>query len=437
MTKDFDQWVSLWNSKPKRFSKSKENYLFVVVYPNNLEWDFGVEKQTQITTMHVSGGRTGAGTGHHIEFVHQKELYEFLKTQTVYDDGLQSYYTHAMIVSVGMVFDMTPSMTPIDEFYHWAESNMLFCKAHIIAKPNESAYLHHQHIELNLTQWREIGCPDIFGKRIWRNYDRSHINFHDDYTPLHLTPLGLPRIDNFSNTERSKKSFAYGHMEDRKKLQNDTWNKISVGNFDDVDREDYYFSRFMTRMRETFYITNNETNQTDFPSHEFDLIITPTAGYIGEVYTQKLNFNGDIIFYDYRQENLDLKRKIVEMNMSYDELKVYRAVKSYDWQIDMGTHQHLIEEGIECQSKMLEECNIDYVLMDLIIPDYEWLKDTVRDRKVFFNASNIYGYHMTHAVYTLDELMESWKRLQYELLYSKNFYLRGAGPTKKWEYIYV
>ena len=219
MTKDFDQWVSLWKSNPKRIDKKFSNYLFVVVYPNNLEWDFGVEKQTQITTMHVSGGRTGAGTGHHIEFVHQKELYEFLKTQTVYDDGLQSYYTHAMIVSVGMVFDMTPSMTPIDEFYHWAESNMLFCKAHIMAKKEEPAYLHHQHIELNLTQWREIGCPDIFGKRIWRNYDRSHINFHDDYTPLHLTPLGLPRIDNFSNTERSKKSFAYGHMEDRKKLQ--------------------------------------------------------------------------------------------------------------------------------------------------------------------------------------------------------------------------
>ena len=86
---------------------------------------------------------------------------------------------------------------------------------------------------------------------------------------------------------------------------------------------------------------------------------------------------------------------------------------------------------------MLEKYNIDYVLMDLIVPDYKWLKDTVRNRKVFFNASNIYGYHMTHAVYTLDELMESWKRLNYELLYSRNFYLRGTGPTKKWEFIYV
>ena len=434
MTKDFDQWVSLWKSNPKRIDKKFSNYLFVVVYPNNLEWDFGVEKQTQITTMHVSGGRTGAGTGHHIEFVHQKELYEFLKTQTVYDDGFLPYYTHAMIVSVGMVFDMTPSMTPIDEFYHWAKSD-LFCKAHIMAKPNESAYLHHQHIELNLTQWREIGCPDIFGKRIWRNYDRSHINFHDDYTPLHLTPLGLPRIDNFSNTERSKKSFAYGHMEDRKKLQNDTWNKISVGNFDDVDREDYYFSRFMTRMRETFYITNNETNQNDFPVEEFDLIITPTAGYIGEIYTQKLNFDGDIIFYDYCQENLDIKRRIVEMNMSYEELKVFKKLSS--WPVDMGTHHNTIAEGIECQAKMLEKYNIDYVLMDLIVPDYKWLKDTVRNRKVFFNASNIYGYHMTHAVYTLDELMESWKRLKSELLSSQYFYLRGSGPTKRWEYLHV
>ena len=425
--KNFDEWVTLWNSKPKRVSSTKKNYIFIVVYPDKLKWDFGVEKQTQTTTMHVSGGSTGAGTGHNIEFVHQKMLYEYLKTIS---------YTHAMIVSVGMVFDMTPSMTAIDEFYHWAKSS-LFCKAHIIAKPDEPAYLHHQHIELNLTQWRDIGCPDIFGKRIWENYDRADFNFHDDYTPLHLTPEGLPRIDNFSTTERSKKSFAYGHMEDRRELQNNTWNKMVVGNFDGVDIEDNYFSRFMTRMKETFYITNNETNLTEFPDHKFDLIITPTSGYIGEVYTQKLNFDGDIIFYDYCQENIDLKRRIVEMNMSYDELKVFRELSSYHWLIDMGTHQHIIKEGIECQAKMIEECNIDYVLMDLIVPDYEWLRDTVRGKKVFFNASNIYGYHITHAVYTLDELMESWKRLNYELLYSRNFYLRGTGPTKKWEFIYV
>ena len=53
-------------------------------------------------------------------------------------------------------------------------------------------------------------------------------------------------------------------MEDRRELQNDTWNKMVVGNFDGVDIEDNYFSRFMTRMKETFYITNNETNIIDY-----------------------------------------------------------------------------------------------------------------------------------------------------------------------------
>ena len=425
--KDFDEWVSLWNSQPKRINPLLKDYIFIVVYPDKLKWDFGVEKQTQTTTMHVSGGPTGAGTGHNIEFVHQKKLYEYLKTVS---------YTHAMIVSVGMVFDMTPSMTTIDEFYHWAKSD-LFCKAHIMAKPEEPAYLHHQHIELNLNKWRDIDCPDIFGKRIWPEYERADFNYHDDYTPLHLTPDGLPQIDNFSTTERSKKSFAYGHMEDRRKLQNDTWDQMLIGNFHNVDKQDYYFSRLMTRMGETFYITNNETNQTDFPDQEFDLIITPTAGYIGEIYTQKLNFNGDIIFYDYCQENLDIKRRIVEMNMSYNELKVFQKLVSKTWNIDLGTKLDNIEESVSCQAKMIEECNIDYVLMDLIRPDYEWLRKTVQGKRVFFNASNIYGYHMTHAAYTLDELMESWKRLHYELLYSRNFYLRGAGPTKKWEYINV
>ena len=60
--KDFDEWVSLWNSQPKRIDPLLKDYIFIIVYPDKLKWDFGVEKQTQTTTMHVSGGRTGAGT---------------------------------------------------------------------------------------------------------------------------------------------------------------------------------------------------------------------------------------------------------------------------------------------------------------------------------------------------------------------------------------
>ena len=54
----------------------------------------------------------------------------------------------------------------------------------------------------------------------------------------------------------------------------------------------------------------------------FDVYFAPTAGYLTEDYCYINKFKGDVVFYDYNQENVDIKRKIVEMNMSYDEIKL-------------------------------------------------------------------------------------------------------------------
>ena len=53
----FDEFVTLWvgQSQIKKYTKDL-NILFLVVYPDKLKWDFGIEKQTQTTTFMVSGG---------------------------------------------------------------------------------------------------------------------------------------------------------------------------------------------------------------------------------------------------------------------------------------------------------------------------------------------------------------------------------------------
>ena len=71
--------------------------LFLVVYPDKLKWDFGIEKQTQTTTFMVSGGKTGVNGKHDVRFCYGSEVHDIL---------LNCDHTHAMIVSVGMVFDM-------------------------------------------------------------------------------------------------------------------------------------------------------------------------------------------------------------------------------------------------------------------------------------------------------------------------------------------
>jgi len=198
----FDEFVTLWvgETHNKKIYKRFKDMLFLVVYPDKLKWDFGIEKQTQTTTFMVSGGATGSGTGHDVHFCYRSEVHDVL---------LNCDHTHAMIVSVGMVFDMVSGgpekrQTPITDFYDFVESGQ-FCKAHIMARPDRKAYFHHQHMNLNLTMWKDIGAPDMSDR-----YDvvkRSSDNFHDDYTPPWIELEGMPTITNFTKDERSRKSF--------------------------------------------------------------------------------------------------------------------------------------------------------------------------------------------------------------------------------------
>ena len=69
---------------------------------------------------------------------------------------------------------------------------------------------------------------------------RSPDNFHDDYTPSWIHVEGMPTVINFTKDERSRKPYYRDH-------QTESWKT-----FDNVDEDDYYFSRFMTRIRNNF-----------------------------------------------------------------------------------------------------------------------------------------------------------------------------------------
>jgi hypothetical protein len=154
--KNFEDAKNLWLEHTDKIKTKKEfeHLVFIIVYPNKkaapyvtLQWDFAAEKQLQTTLLQTSGGLTGAGTGHDQKICYLTELNDVLDTC--------DNYTHAMIVSVGMVFDMVCRTTAIQRFYDWTKTGE-FCRGHIIARPNEKAFLHHQHIELNLQKWRKF-----------------------------------------------------------------------------------------------------------------------------------------------------------------------------------------------------------------------------------------------------------------------------------------
>ena len=442
----FEDTKNLWleHTANIKIKKGFEHLVFIIVYPNKkaapyvtLQWDFAAEKQLQTTLLQTSGGVTGAGTGHNQKLCYLTELNDVLDTC--------DKYTHAMIVSAGMVFNMVCPTTAIQRFYSWTKTDE-FCKGHIIAKPNEKAFIHHQHIELNLNKWRELSKPNI--RKKWDTFIRADDNFHDDYTPSWMTPHGLPTITNFSVEERRNKSWAYGHMAERRKMQNKNWELISskkMGWRDEIDMSDPYFQILFTRMNEVFYAENTESlgKLSDKP---FDLIMTPTAGYSGEVFAEKLDFDGEIVFYDYCSENIEIKQVIVDMNMSMDEILLYarniNQIISVNNHTSNKNHRDALHERTKSfgtheelrilQDEMYKKYDIDYWLMDIIKPDYEKLIKHIKNKKVFFDISNIYGYHISHACYTLDELIHSFNKLIDTLeTHTEYYYLKGSNPLKK------
>jgi hypothetical protein len=417
----FDEFVSLWNEETKNIKIKKEfkHMLFLVVYPDKLKWDFGIEKQTQTTTFMMSGGATGTGTGHDIRFCYRSEVHNLL---------LNTNHTHAMIVSVGMVFDMVSSggderVTSITDFYYFVESG-LFCKTHIIAKPDRQVFFHHQHMNLNLTMWKDIGAPDM--SKSYDVVERSPNNYHDDYTPTWIELKGMPTVTNFTKNERSRKAFSY-----YRDYQTAFWKDL-----DNVDKKDYYFSKFMTRIRKQFYIENNESLKK-LPKEKFDLIITTTAGYRAAVLVDKLEFDGEVVLYDYCQENINIKQMIIEMNMSLEEINLYsKTVNHFMISPDFLSRQRLkgmgsFEEVRKLEETMYNNYDIEYWLMDLILPDYDKLLEKIKGKTVFFDATNIFSYHLSHAYYTLDELVSSYKKLHGVLKLSNKTYFRGTKPTKQ------
>ena len=441
--KNFEEVKNFWldSTKGIKPNKKQEPVVFIVVYPKKMEWDFASEKQLQTTLLQTSGGITGAGTGHNQKICYLTELNDVLETC--------DKYTHAMIVSVGMVFDMVNYPTSIQRFYNWTRTDE-FCKGHIIARPNEPAFLHHQHIELNLTKWRELDKPNIRGK--WNNFVRADDNFHDDYTPSWIDVDGLPTITNFSNEERKRKAWSYGHMPERREMQTKNWSIINSKIPDwqnDIDISDNYFKILLTRMRgEVFYAENTEA-VGKLPKKKFDLILTPTAGYSGEYFAEHLDFDGDIIFYDYCSENVEIKQNIVEMNMSMDEIKLYarnlkhmiafnqlvgsvnRKNKLKERTNTYGTY----EELRELQLKMYDKYNIEYKVWDIInweSEDMSWFVKRIKGKRVFMDISNIYGYHISHACYSLEYLNDSFKKLVDILKSNTEYYhLRGTDLSKR------
>ena len=126
------------------------------------------------------------------------------------------------------------------------------------------------------------------------------------------------------------------------------------------------------------------------------------------------------------------------MNMSLEETRYYNRMVKYrmvmpDSMSATNAKRDMppFEDLRELEQKMQKDYDVEYWLMDLISPNYDRILEKIQGKTVFFDATNIFCYHMSHAYYTLDELVSSYKKLHDVLKLSDKTYFRGNLPTKQ------
>lgn len=426
----FKEFVTLWDSYPKVVRESTEKLLYVVAYPDKLEWNDTVEKLCQMTTLLMSGGATGAGTGHNLVHCLQSEVETTLKD----NPGC----THAMIVSVGMMFDMTAPITQIQRFIEFSESD-IYCKAHILNLLDNESYCHSQHVEINLDKWKTYNCPPIY--KLFNTVSRSEENFHDDYTP-YWAESSVFRIENFSHEERKYKGYAYPLVKSHMDNLTPVWEAIKSGDTDwysKVSDRDNYFRHLYARSSQCYYVVNNEftfMNKIKEFGLTFDLIFTPAAGYIGEMFANELDFDGELIFYDYCHQNVAIKQTTFEMNMPIKDIEKYQEYSNHPFDFTGGNLAPNKAKDYRDEETLLsyqrEITDVSYRVMNLINIDLDKLIKDVTGKTVLFNTSNIFGYHMVHAAFTLQEIHNAYNSLRLTLdTYANKCVFRGTNPVKK------
>ena len=129
---------------------------------------------------------------------------------------------------------------------------------------------------------------------------------------------------------------------------------------------------------------------------------------------------------------------IVEMNMSLEEIDYYNKMIDHDMVMpdsiaskNANKDMPPFEDLRKLEEKMQKDYDIEYWLMDLISPDYDKIMEKIKGKTVFFDITNIFSYHMSHAYYTLDELVNSFNKLIDVLKHADGAYLRGHRPTKQ------
>ena len=414
-----------------RSVKPSTRYLaFIIIENKKIPWTWYKEKMAQYLFWNISGGVTGAGSGHHVYFYNDID--------TALKETKAMGHTHAMVCTIGMLIgqgDQVIVKTPIQNFYEFSKSGE-FMRAHIIAHPNKPATIHTQHFEINLKEWNGESLT-----KLGSSYERSPDNIHDDYTPLWIDTENHPRINNFTPAQRESKRFLYPHR-DYEKHERIFYDFIKNDIVDSV-LDGYESSTLLIihaqRKRKRYYYENNEPLPTHLDT-KYDVIIAPTSGLMPEfLYDKYGHKDTKVIIFDYEPVFLDVKEQILQCGFVGNELLQYmdhlsEQYPGEEWIFACQRTPNQLRAFAKNNDITIEAARIvdklsaaDYEMrhVNMLSDDFEWINDLVKDKSVMCYVSNIFQYYITWLYCDTNTIRDQYTKLDKALQSSTSYDLYG------------
>lgn len=376
-----------------------------------------------------------------IEIICADEIHEILK------ESLVKGYQYCVIQSAGCTLR---SFNYDREIRDFIKGNTFGVAGHILAWPGKWLELHPQFFIVNVSAWKEVGCPE-FGewhsdKQLLPVIERSVENFHDDYTPIWVrysnkqamqseagrgwNLLKMMFLNNWPVITLSEKlrfnKFYYYPEHETAKFED------SIKTLTPYEGQNWNQSKIISDVKlikDQIWLFNSETMSITNKGN-FDLVVNTASGFkLFDIFkNKKLNQGGKVIVYDFNVKSLRWYRHFYEWKNDdlIDCIRSFPEKDNFTWigkkncnYVEDESFSNLYKEVMDHFGginnfvkywKIFKETQVKFVMVDLYKDSEKFANIFVGKGKKFVNLSNIFSTDATTFLYGHIEVQTSQQR---------------------------
>jgi len=351
------------------------------------------------------------------------------------DDGLERYgnYDHILFLAAGVrifddsiIFDIETEINTTPDY---------LVAAHILDWKENWYELHHQFILVNVKNWIKINRPTFGSNKPAIDelieIERSKENFHDDYTPLWISPTNKTK-----KQKHSRQGWNFINQAHLHNLKVINWNKEirekRTYYYPETDSEVFYqcwtnrycdqriknfnqrkiLSEITSGVSNQIWAINSEHLNLQSRGQKFDCIALPASGFkFLDIFKSKaLPDSGEIVIYDFNPKSLDWIKHIHSSSLTdiKEIIKSFNHKQHLIWYNSKNANalegNRLNQDFEQSFNKTVDYFNgefynylsefrksrVTFIEVNLIVYPYP-LINYINDRKALLQVSNIFS----------------------------------------------